>query len=374
MNAVVSIKELTKVLPGLGRVAVKRPVLPVLGMVRVDVQDVAVRMTAMDLDFVLTVELHAHVTGPSGNSFLVEMEELRRVCKTMANAQVDLRTLRSEVDVDQFPPDPELQNPTPLFLQEKDLRRLWQAMECVGDEASRSVLCGVCFDPADGGRLIGSNGRHLTMLECAEAKGLDGQFILPGCDVLKWAEIRKSKAATLQAGKFGKEYDAIPAFSLSGDGWSVVGKGIEGTYPNYHQVIPEEKEFKARVELGKGAEVIAEKLELLGKWKESPAAVGLRVVDRRLEFLWREKADSGFEAMHIPTAKIDGPDVTVYVDRKYLIKPLRYGLTRLALWDECSPMKFSGESGLLVVMPMQGVYAPPPVKKLKTRPRTRISN
>lgn len=353
--------ELKSALAALSRVIRGRVTLPILGLVKVTTCPAkqAVQLTATDLELSVSVEvpcLFEIEEQAEDEAFLVPLEDLQRVVKTASHSRqgIDLRSLRSAEEVQDFPGEPKLVEVTTTALGATELERLLQAFACASEDQTRYVLCGVHLDPAEGGRLIATDGRHLALFQAPGVSVFDRPFILPDHRFWGWRGIQEGGGCTLHLGTFAQAGEGSPGFRLEGEGWRVTGKGVEGNYPNYRQVLPSASQFVTRVELEPdGAEALAHKLEQLAKWKGTPAAVGLRVENQELHLLHREKADQDYAATHLPTSRITGAEMTVMLNRDYLIKAPRFGFRRLELIDPCSPVQFTGDNGLLIVMPLR---------------------
>lgn len=110
----------------------------------------------------------------------------------------------------------------------------------------RFYLVGACLD-LDAGRIVATDGHRMIVCEGPKVAG-GGRYIIPR-DAL--AAITKSggkrEAATLT---FGDTYGSaggspVRDFTLSAGGFTVTGRTIDGTFPDYQRVIP--KRFNGQI-------------------------------------------------------------------------------------------------------------------------------
>ncbi len=105
---------------------------------------------------------------------------------------------------------------------------------CASTDATRFVLNGVLFSPDDGGILIATNGR---LLAGAPARFAGQAFILPNAavHVLGFPDFTGRDAA-IQQPDDGK----APHIHFRSGPHTLIARMIEGSYPNYRQVVPRE--------------------------------------------------------------------------------------------------------------------------------------
>ena len=62
--------------------------------------------------------------------------------------------------------------------------------------------------------------------------------------------------------------------------------------------------------------------------------------------------------MELAEIKITGPEVTIHLNRQFLAKALRFGLTRIEIIDALTPLRFSNGGRQMIVMPVRSAEAP----------------
>ena len=136
--------------------------------------------------------------------------------------------------------------------------------------------------------------------------------------------------------------------------WSLTGRTLDGTFPNYRQVIPAEESFRTRVSIGQElAGEIHRLIPRLPGRKIPNQPLGLRVEKEGVSLLVRETEDSPCEKIRLPAAEKKGKDVTLFLNRNHLRKALEFGMHRWDFIDETAPLRCSGETGVLIEMPLR---------------------
>ena len=303
------------------------------------------------------------------------------------NQFIDLTKLRCQdtvsageeegsVEVEGFPVRPAISSRIkPLELDEVAKEDMQHAMLCCSKDETRYVLRGVYLDP-ENQQLVATDGRHLTCFRAPylEVGALKKPVILPDHKLWNWRGLRPKdqdeETWKLRIGfpKFSSAScsKTAPVFRVDGLHWTLSGKCIEGNFPNYSQVIPSPNQFKTRLEfdpadLGAIAHAVG---QLPGKQIHNHP-IGLRISDRTAGILYRETENDSYQEIGIPFSRKSGPDLSISLNRDYLLKALRFGLYQLDLGDPISPMKFSnGERGLMIVMPLRNELPDHPLRQV----------
>lgn len=132
----------------------------------------------------------------------------------------------------------------------------------------------------------------------------------------------------------------------------LVSKIVEGSYPNYKQVIPKEAEHRIKVERELMLETV-QRVALMTNDKQN--SVKLKIADNCLE-ISGESAELG-EAKEPIEVEYSGPEVKIGFNPEFLLSPLR-NLTKDEVFfefkDEMSPGVFKTlDNFLCVVMPLR---------------------
>ncbi|MDF1862593.1 MAG: DNA polymerase III subunit beta [Verrucomicrobiales bacterium] len=353
--------DLKPVVAGLGKLIPRKASLPALQCVKVEmVKRDTLRLTATDLNLTLAIEVPATVgkgVEPSPAPFLIPLERLRDlVRRTGANEALDLGPAVKAPAPDEFP-EATTFRASPIPLPDSAASGLVHAFACASRDTTRHILQGAFLDTSGKGakahRIVGTDGRHLFSSNSLYLPKVKGPVILPDHKLWQWKPLAESRPWTL---RLGAEKDGIVPFRIDGPHWSVTGKTVEGNYPNYRQVIPPSDQFKTRVTMSDPAlEAINRLIPRLPGKKLANSPVGLHLEKGRLGLLARESNDEPWILHPIDTVATTGPDLCSFVNRDYLQKAVDFGLGEIHLIDAMSPVQFSREGDLMIVMPIRAI-------------------
>lgn len=84
------------------------------------------------------------------------------------------------------------------------------------------------------------------------------------------------------------------------------------------------------------------------------SALGLEITGQTLRLLARSSREDPWNAIAVEGAKVTGKEVRVFLNRHFLVKALRFGLTHIQLIDATAPLRFSNGAGKqMIVMPVR---------------------
>ena len=348
--------DLKSALSGLGKLIPRTTSLAVLGCVKVEASGPQVlRLTATDLDFTLSVELPATVEKGLA-PFLLPLSRLRELLTGLRSDEVvPFGPAIKAPPVDEFPEIPQVRTPG-LTLPEPVVTSLLRAFACASQDSTRAVLRSACLDTSGTGdkahRIVGTNGRALFSSNSMHLP-LKQSVIIPDHPLWKWKPLADSRPWTL---RLGKDKQRAEVFRMEGRAWSVTGRLLDGLYPNYRQVIPGAGQFNTTMTLSDVAlEAVMRLLPRLPGKQLANRPVGLHCEKGRFGLLARAENDEPWILHPVDRCEMKGPDVTIYLDRDYLIKAAAFGLSQVSLIDGMSPVQFSRGGDLMVVMPVRAI-------------------
>lgn len=351
----IRVGDLKPALVGLGKIT--RPNAPdaIHRCIRVERANKSeIRLQATDGDFHLNLKAPAKVIDPV-EPFLVPLEALReqvRGCK--AADSVLIRPNAKAPAVSEFPGPPAFRAAS-VELPPKITSSLLRAFACSSSDPSRFVLQGAYLDVSGKGRnahrIVATDGRQLFSSNSMELSSLKSSVILPNHVLWKWKRMTAEVPWILRV---GAEKGGDAPFRISTKDWSLSGKTISGNYPNYRQVIPPGSDFKSRAEMSREvAEAIANLIPKLPGKKLSNKPVGLHIEKGLVSLLARETTEEPWQFYPIGPVKAEGPDQIVFANRDYVQRATGFGLTSISTTDQQSPMQFSREGDLMIVMPVR---------------------
>lgn len=367
MKLSISTEELAEALGKVRSICASKSTLPILGSVLLQADaEGRLKLTGNNLDYALEVTLSAQVekagecavSGDRLTKAVAQMDaasaELRLEMKAKylfceAGAQqLSLRYLEAK----EFPPSGEMGKGTlaMIFAPGTVGAMLSRLLLFVCDDATRFVLYGVNLEGAGGKlRMTATDGRRLMTTQ-ASASNYDVDD--------KVAVIMPRGMAGLIAqmddGGDAEGLEICCAASLieaSGAGWRLIGKAIEGTFPNYAQVIP--KVGERSIETARRPFLAA--LPFINAVMETKSStVRLEAVEKNLT-LRVATADVG-EASQRMEAVTVGAVPAMGFNGEYLRDALRaLSGERVKLTmsgDEPGPVRMDEEETTIVLMPM----------------------
>jgi DNA polymerase-3 subunit beta len=367
MNLTITKEQISHGLQSVQNVVSTRTTLPILSNVLLRADGNRLEMTATDLDVTITCSVEATVKKPGATTMPVK--KLFGIVRELANPEIELETddknvtsLRSGssffkirgLGAEEFPPPPKFKEDKKVVLpQEKIKGMLRKTSFAISTDESRYVLNGIYMMLKEHKlTMVATDGRRLALVdeEVDVSEKSQGEFIVPAKAVNELNRLLQDK------GEIDIRYtDNQAAFALKDDkGFSVliVTKLIEGSYPNYRQVIP--GETKERIALAREEFMHAlRRAEIMTSDKQN--SVKLNFTKNNLA-ITANSPDVG-EARESLAINYKGKDMAIAFNPSYVIDPLNALTTDevfLELIDELSPgvLKINGPF-LYVVMPMR---------------------
>jgi DNA polymerase-3 subunit beta len=353
------------ILDGLQRVqnvVSTRTTLPILSNVLLRASDHALSLTTTDFDVAVQCTVEADVakagatTLPARKLFSI----LKEVPATEIEVEVDDRNIASiragcsfykimGLPEEEFPQFPKPDGGKTLKIEQALLRdMLKKTAYAVSTDENRYVLNGVHMAfKADKLTVVATDGRRLALVEheLELPKGTETELILPTKAV---GELQRLLADTGDARLSITENQILVELN----GTTLASKLIEGTYPNYRQVIP--TECKERVPLEREAFLAAlHRASILTSDKSQ--SVKLAFSKNTLTII--ASAPEVGEARETLSVNYKGKDFTIAFNPQYLMDPLRNldaDEVFLELTDELSPGVLKTNAPFLyVLMPMR---------------------
>src|SRR6266480_707093 len=366
------VSELKTALLGLSKIISKRAVLPVLQHVRVErLADGALTISATDLDafascrfdqggegnveaiLVPFIPLHSVVKGCAGKENIGL--EKSKGDEVLIHYQIGGQQAEQQVPslpAEEWPPVPKI-SAERVLLNGALRSALLEALKCASTDETRYVLRGAYIDVSEkqSHYVVATDGRHLYSSNSFHVP-IQSSVIIPDHRFLAWKELPKDGDWALRL-----ELDkGQPAFvEISSYRWTFVCKAIEGTFPNWRQVLPDPSAFKTSIKIP--ANALDELVEVVAKLPSDGInhPVGLKLgPESKLILFGRASGTDKFTEAGFSVVEAKGDPVTICLNRNYLIKALRFGLTEIQITDSLSPIRCSDESGRqIIIMPIR---------------------
>jgi DNA polymerase III subunit beta len=367
MNLTITKEQISHGLQSVQNVVSTRTTLPILSNVLLKADGNRLEMTATDLDVTITCSVEATVKSPGATT--IPVKKLFGIVRELTNPEIELETddknvtsLRSGssffkirgLGAEEFPPPPKFKEDKKVVLPQEKIRGMLRKTSfAISTDESRYVLNGILMSLKEHKlTMVATDGRRLALVdeEVDVADKSQGEFIVPAKAVNELNRLLQEK------GEVDIRYtDNQAAFNLKDDkGFSllIVTKLIEGSYPNYRQVIP--GETKERIALAREEFMHAlRRAEIMTSEKQN--SVKLNFTKNNLA-ITANSPDVG-EARETLAINYKGKDLAIAFNPSYVIDPLNALNTDevfLELIDELSPgvLKINGPF-LYVVMPMR---------------------
>lgn len=230
--------------------------LPVLSNVLIESEDHSVWISGTDLDVSIRVRVPAEVS--QGGAITAPGRKLLELTRELPDQPVELHARGHQLEIgcgnsrfklnglpsEEFPNLPVMDFDEGWSVGEDSLRQLIRGTAfAVSTEESRPILNGVYWELGDRMTMVATNGHRLAKMEvdATGAKGATGAFIVPPA-ALAQVERLFDGDGEIELGKGGNH------LGFRSVNQEVYTRLIEGTYPNYEQVIPKDNDKVARVD------------------------------------------------------------------------------------------------------------------------------
>ena len=248
-------KELKTALNGISRSAT----MPILKSFKLTAEDDRLHIEATDLEIGVKTSVSAKIMSEGSvcvpakklNSYIKECAKTKPVkLEKKDNDNLDIEcgashTVLQGAKGDEFPSQPEIDSEVIKFDGDKFKDMLEKTKFCASDNEAKPFLCGVHLDFNKGElSVVGTDTYKLSCVNNDVNTDIDTNFILP------------TVTADTLVKELGDEvkfmFDENSNLIKFKDGKTVItSRLIEGDYPNYKQVIPEEKGTKFTLESDK---------------------------------------------------------------------------------------------------------------------------
>ncbi|MGA0406760.1 MAG: DNA polymerase III subunit beta [Limisphaerales bacterium] len=367
MKITIAKEEFIRGLQSVQNVVNPRTTLPVLSNVLLEAEDGKLTLTATDLDVTVSCTVKADIA--SGGRVTLPAKKLFGIVRELSTPEIELEVNDKNVcslhagasffkivglAANEFPPIPGFQEAHRITLSQESLRSMIKRTAyAVSSEESRYVLNGIFFSIKEFKlTLVATDGRRLALIEeeLEEKPEVQEQFIVPTKAINELNRLLGDGGTVLM-----QFQDNQASFLLEGeDGGStlLISKLIEGSYPNYAQVIP--KQCKERVSL-----VREELLHALRRAEimtsDKAHSVKFAFSENNLQ-ITANTPEVG-EARENIAINYAGNDITVSFNPVYMMDPLKVledDEVFLELSDELSPGVLKVQSPFIyVIMPMR---------------------
>lgn len=352
-----------------------KPSMPVLNNVLIKAEGNTVVLTTTNLDLGIRCSIKAEVEKPG--EITLPVKKLAAIVNSMPQQEITLesgdgqvariRSGRSDfqrfngLKAEDFPPLPSFVDQHNYELGPQELLNMLRSVSYAqSSDENRYILNSVFFNFSEGKlTLVATDGRRLALIsrDMKIDREDEGSIILPAKTVSELEKLlTQGKNVKISFNDRQVAFDIEVGEESSGNGLTgsiyLVSKIVEGSYPNYKQVIPKETEHRIKVERELMLETVR-RVALMTTDKQN--SVRLKIFDNCLE-ISGQSSDFG-EAKEPIEVEYDGPEVQIGFNPEFLLSPLS-NLTKDEIFfefkDEMSPGVFKTlDNFLCVVMPLR---------------------
>jgi DNA polymerase-3 subunit beta len=365
-------RTLREICSELRAVAPRNSTLPVLSNVLVERERGITRFTATDLDIRLAYTLPSDLPEPftelgkklitfrsarEDGTVCVPFQHLAATSKaadegseiTITPTNLRYRfggntaTLGDFMPAAEFPPSFANDLDSPSIMPEAAKYATCAALSCASTDETRQVLLGVMLDSAKN-VVVATDGRQMVVFN-APLPPL-GQIVIPS-KAVRLLSRSIAKAPWAIAITKDKSEDGA-AFEICAGNWTMQSKLMDGTYPNWQQVIPKQNKKQIMIPLDDyvGARIADLLKRLPGNPSNKVDAVKLETKNSELRFA---VGDSSF------TVNVGGsrPLQQTNAKREYWKRVIELGCTEVRFENELSPIVGRKPGLIYVFMPVR---------------------
>ena len=377
MQITLPVSELKSALSGLAKVLPRSASLPVLHHLHLSRSASGVlKLQATDLSSFATYRFSHTETGKAVE-MLVPYEPLAKTVKGcrstdlvtffLEGSQLILRYPLAGRHVDQplallslseWPAVPVVETVAEV-LDNRLKAAIGNAWACCSQEPTRAAIMGAWLDVTEpkAHYVMGTNGRHLFAAN-SFTLALQEPLLLPATKFLTWSGFTDDGNWTL-AVQPKPPADGTSWFQLQSDHWTFLTQRQEHTMPNWRQILPPVGSSRITVRFSEAASgFLTEVLPQLPGKDVMDQPLRLEIAAGKLTVTAWDHVSGHPTTLPVDNVAITGPDLTVTINRTFLAKAMKWGLTVLELTDELSPLVFSTQGKRLVAMPLRNNSAP----------------
>jgi DNA polymerase-3 subunit beta len=362
MKVTVSKDTLSAVLRKVLSAVNPKTTIPVLNNIYLDTQDSGLILAATDLEVYVKSVADAAVEQPGKTT--LPGKKFAQIVNALPDGDITLETDDKQqtsiackksffrilgLDADEFPAEQLIEEGWAFSLPAQELRKvLSKVAYAASTDETRHVLNGVLVSIRSGIlTAVATDGRRLALLERpleAEAPG-DCDVILPPKVVGELVRILDDEGPVKV-----QLSESNAAFSVGRT--LLVSKLVEGSYPNYRQVVPKGFSNSAVVPREALAAVLNRVAMVVS---ESSASVNVKL-EKATMTLSATSAEVG-EGSEPLEVSFDGEPIEIAFNPHFLMDPLRHLDSDQVVFqfnDQFSPVAISGDEGFMyVIMPMR---------------------
>ncbi|MCH2205796.1 MAG: DNA polymerase III subunit beta [Lentisphaerales bacterium] len=338
-----------------------RPTIPVLSNLLLQAENGQLTITATDLDLSISTSLECSVEAEGSTT--LPAKKLIQIIRQLNDAPVTIDTDENHVSSischnsffkllgindSEFPTEDGLEEARTFTLPNIQLRKMLEKISySVSTDETRHVLNGILLSIREGTlTAVATDGRRLALIETV----LDSSEVVDGDTILPSKAVSELQKLLSDAGEVKISLGDTRAL-FETNNTVMRTKLVEGTYPNYRQVIP--GGFSQMIEIPR--EELSKALSRVSLiLTESGSSVKLEMESDKVILSASSNADESSEP--IPVTYL-GDNLAISFNPNFLHEPLKKldcNNITIKFNDKISPIGIFGDEGFLyVIMPMR---------------------
>ncbi len=340
----------------------QRTTLPILSNVLLEADNGKLTLTTTDQEVSVRTNLEVDISESGATT--LPARRFFSICRELPSHQIDISVTGTDVaeiisgsanfkleglSKDDFPPIPSFEESFSYELQQGTLKDILRKTSyAASTDESRAILNGSLMAFRDNKlTVVCTDGRRLALVEQEIDIPTDAELdiVVPSKTILELIKTLNDEgvinikiSATQVAFEFGNIF--------------IISKLIDGTYPNYRQVIPSQCEERIAID----RETLNNAIRRVSLMLDDQAAsVKVKITENRIDLL-TSSLEIGEARESIPV-KYSGKDITIAFNPAFMMAPLKHldsDEIFLELSDELSPGVIkSNVPFLYVIMPIR---------------------
>jgi len=364
MRIVFPRSELKEAIAGLGRVIARHASLPILEGIKFSTKDGLLNASATDLDQTVCYSFAVAEIAKAG-AFVVNCEALKPFTKGNDKDQLVLEEAKDEVaitntiaghsiterlakfDAQEWPIEPPAVETKSVDGKFLDYFR--KAVPFASSDTSRQMINTVNLNVSGKDHcIVATDGRRLT---CFNSMTLP---IKLDCNIkptkfLTWSKL----TGDIEIGAKKIKETGTVWFALRNQRWVYQARSLDGTFPNWRQVVPAEPGAHVITFAEVDVQMLAKVFPWFAGNDQSKNPVTIVGKDERIAIHGFNKEKSSWSTLELKESSYAGKSSLVTLDRHYLLDALMGGFRTITFADSRSPVcSNDGQGGKHVLMPI----------------------
>ena len=349
-----------------------RATMPILSNVLIEASDGFISLSTTNLDMGIRCRIKADIKDPG--AVTLPVRRLATIVRELPNIDVSLESSPSHqtkiasgsstfrimgIGQEEFPPLPAFTDERSFVMRQEDLSRMLKSVSYAqSSDETRYILNGVYFSFQDDRlNLVATDGRRLALIgkELEFPPEHAGNIIIPAktvTELLRLLDKGKDVKVAFSERQVAFEIGTEGEGEGLADNIYLVSKIVEGSYPNYQQVVPKETHQRIKIDRELLLQCV-HRVALVTSDKSN--TVKVKAADNHLE-ISASSPDFG-EAHESLAVEYNGPEIQVAFNPQFMMDPLKalpHDEVYLEIKDELSPGVFKTlDSFICVIMPLR---------------------